>query len=61
MEFVVNSRIFKEFPGVRIAAIIAHDIDNVKTNPEVTALLQQMQDEVRAAIALDDISSHPIS
>lgn len=59
MEFVINSRIFKEFPGFSVAVIVAHNIDNTKISHDVINLFNELCEQIKRGLLPEKISQHP--
>lgn len=59
MKFVISDKIFAGFPKLFVGVIVAKNIDNTKTSPEITSLLREIEKEVRAKLSLETIREHP--
>ena len=58
MKFIIDPRIFKEYSGLTIAVIVAHDIDNAQVQRGVITLLEEMHEQVSRALLPEEISKH---
>ncbi len=59
MRFVISSDVFAAFPGMRVVAVLAHDIDNTTDNTEITRDWEGVWDSASAAIEYGNSQSHP--
>lgn len=58
MKFSVDSKIFQEFPSVKLGVVVGLGIDNYKSSKEITTLLNEWQRKRGQEFASIDIASH---
>ena len=59
MLFKIDSRIFRDYPGVVIGVVAAHNINNSKSNEAIKKLFEHELALVREAIKLETLTEHP--
>jgi DNA/RNA-binding domain of Phe-tRNA-synthetase-like protein len=59
MKFKINEKIFEQFPGLNVGVIVAREIDNTGESPEISNLLQEQSEVVRANFDLDSLADDP--
>lgn len=57
--YSVSPQIFERFPGYIRGVVIAHDVTNGPSPPELIQLLREAEDSVRARLTLDKIAEEP--
>ncbi len=58
MLFKIDPRIFRDYPGVVIGIVAAHDINNKDDNQEVRDLLIKSQKHITSVLQLSDLAEH---
>jgi len=59
MEFYIAPDVFERYPNLAIGVIVATEIDNTKTPPEVTGQLRQAEEQVRRTLNAENYREHP--
>jgi len=59
MEFSVAPDVFGRYPNLAIGVIVATEIDNTKTPPEVTEQLRQAEKQVQNSLDSESFKEHP--
>lgn len=58
MKFVVDPKIFDEFPGVKLGVVVGLKIDNTGIKPEINKLLKQWQEKQAQAFQGLELATH---
>src|SRR5438132_5592931 len=59
MLFKIDPRIIRDYPGVIIGVVVAHDIDNQKSHEAIKKLFDQELESVRKNVKIGNLSEHP--
>tara|TARA_Y100000294_G_scaffold115111_2_gene106816 strand:- start:4222 stop:4926 length:705 start_codon:yes stop_codon:yes gene_type:complete len=59
MKYVVAPEIFEQFPGYTRGVVVARDVSNGDSPPELLALLRDAEDSVRQRLGDTNIAEHP--
>jgi DNA/RNA-binding domain of Phe-tRNA-synthetase-like protein len=60
MEFSVEPDVFARFPGMRLAVVVAHDVDNREDRPGIAeAWTEAWAEAATAAARYENVQSHP--
>lgn len=59
MEFYIAPEVFERYPNLAIGIIVATEIDNTKTQPEITGQLRQEEEQVRRTLNAESYREHP--
>lgn len=59
MRFIINPKIFVNFPGLIVGVVIAKGIDNKKAVPEIKQLLVDQQNNIKSSLATDLLKENP--
>ncbi|MGI5840397.1 MAG: B3/4 domain-containing protein [bacterium] len=59
MDFILDKAVLDLFPAICIGVVVAEDIDNRQPSPLIAALLAEAVNAAHAALAGQDVRSHP--
>lgn len=57
--YSIENEIFRMFPGYRRGVVLAFDINNGDSPPELTSLLRDAEESLRGTIKKDELATHP--
>lgn len=59
MRFIINPKIFVNFPGLIVGVVIAKGIDNKKNVPEISKMFVDQQNKVKSSLTIDLLKEDP--
>src|ERR1700722_19278465 len=59
MLFKIDPRIFRDYPGVIVGVVAAHNIDNSKSHEAIKKLFEHELAAVKETIKLERLTEHP--
>lgn len=59
MKFIIESRIFDKFPGLKVGIVRGKQIDNRGESDEIMGLIKERQEEIRKEFDSETLSQHP--
>ncbi|NPV84486.1 MAG: cytoplasmic protein [Anaerolineae bacterium] len=57
--YTISDEIFRQFPGYARGVVLAHDVKNGASSPELVALLREAEESLRARLDLETLNDHP--
>ena len=57
--YTIAGEVFDQFPGYARGVVLAHDVTNGASPPELVALLRAAEASVRERLSLDGLAEHP--
>jgi len=59
MKFIIESRIFDKFPGLKVGIVRGKQIDNRGGSDEIMGLIKKREEEIRREFDSETLSQHP--
>jgi len=59
MKFIIEPKIFEEFPGLKVGIVRGRHIDNRGKNDEIMRLIREKEAEIRSEFDSETLSQHP--
>jgi DNA/RNA-binding domain of Phe-tRNA-synthetase-like protein len=59
MRFIIHPEIWEQFPGMQVAVVVAHDLNNQIKRPQVKALWEETWTAAAKAATYGNAQSHP--
>ncbi len=59
MKFIINHKIFTQYPSLNIGVVVARGINNKKENPEISQLIKDESVKIRSKFNLDTLAEIP--
>ena len=59
MKFIINDKIFTQYPSLNIGVVVARGIDNTGKSPEISQLIKDESTRIRSEFNLDNLAEVP--
>ena len=59
MKLKIDTKIFEKFPGLKIGAVTARNIDNRGVSDEIMQFVREKEKEIRENYDTETLSQHP--
>ncbi len=57
--YSISEEVFAQFPGYTRGVVLAHDVKNGDSPPELTAMLREAEASLRESVDLEKLTEHP--
>ncbi|OGD62326.1 hypothetical protein A2215_03785 [Candidatus Berkelbacteria bacterium RIFOXYA2_FULL_43_10] len=59
MKFIIDKKIFEQFPSFVARVVVAHGIDNSKNTPGIASLLRETEKNIKDTASLENLATEP--